>query len=71
MHIKFRGLIFRVSDWQENSWGLYFRHHVMSGVEGYIKKNLAEAVLYNHCWICSCRGLIFMDKRHTTKIYTP
>ena len=27
MCIKFCGLIFRVFDWQENSWGINFRDH--------------------------------------------
>ena len=27
MHIKFRELIFRVFDWQENLWGINFRGH--------------------------------------------
>ena len=27
MRIKFRGLIFRVVDWQENSWGINFCDH--------------------------------------------
>ena len=26
-HIKFRGLIFRIFDWQENLWGINFCGH--------------------------------------------
>ena len=64
MCIKFRGLIFHVFDWQENSWGINFHSH--GNIVGRIIIGLAKYASY-------C-GLIFVDKRHTmksTKIYTP
>ena len=57
MHIKFRGLNFHVFDWQENLWGINFCGH--SGVVGTIVVRFAKYTSY-------C-GLIFVDKRHTTK----
>ena len=63
-HIKFRGLIFCVVDWQENSWGINFHGH--GGMVGTIIVRFAKYASY-------C-GLIFVDKRHTmksTKIHTP
>ena len=48
-------------DWQENLWGINFCGH--GGMEGTIIVGFAKYA-----------GLIFMDKRHTTKstkIYTP
>ena len=62
--IKFCGLIFRVFDWQENSWDINFCGH--GGVVGTIIVRFAKYASY-----CV---LIFVDKRHTTKstkIYTP
>ena len=64
MHIKFCGLIFRVFDWQENSWGINFRGH--GGV--------VDTFIVGFAKYASYCGLIFMNKRHTTKstkIYTP
>ena len=56
MHTKFRRLIFRVFDWQENLWGINFRGH--GGMAGTI------VGFAKHASYC---GLIFVDKRHTTK----
>ena len=64
MCIKFCGLNFRVFDWQENSWGINF--HGFGGVVDTIVVEFAKYASY-------C-GLIFIDKRHTTKstkIYAP
>ena len=65
MHFKFRGLIFRVFDWQENLWGINFRsHHSVVGI----------IIIVGFAKYASYCGLIFVDKRHTmksTKIYTP
>ena len=64
MHIKFRGLIFHVFDWQENLWGINFHGH--GGMVGTIVVRLAKYASYYE--------LIFVDKRHTMKsttIYTP
>ena len=61
--IKFRGLIFRAFDWQENLWGINFHGH-----GGYVQ------LLLNLLSMLICCVLVFMDKRHTmksTKIYTP
>ena len=52
MHIKFRGLIFRAFDWQENSWGINFHGH--GGGVGTITIKFAKYA--NYC------GLIFVDR---------
>ena len=56
-HIKFCGLNFHVFDWQENLWGINFRGH--GSVVGMTVVGFAKYASY-------C-GLIFVDKRHTTK----
>ena len=64
MRIKFRGLIFHAFDWQENLWGINFR--------GY--GSVAGTIIVRFAKYASYCGLIFVDKRHTTKftkIYTP
>ena len=59
MHIKFHGLIFRVFDWQENSWGINFCGHGsmvvvlwinFRGLEAYheIHKNLYTSKISTH-----------------------
>ena len=53
MHIKFRGLIFCVFDWQENSWGINFCGH--GSVVGTIIVRFAEYASYY--------GLILVDIR--------
>ena len=63
MCIKFLGLNFCVLDKQENLWGINFHGHghMVSTIVGFA----------NYASFC---GLIFVDKRHTsksTKIYTP
>ena len=55
MCLKFCGPIFRVFDWQENSWGINFRDY--GGAIGTIIVRFAKYASY-------C-GLIFVDKRHT------
>ena len=57
MCIKFRGLIFCVFAWQENSWSINFCGH--GSVVGTIVAGFAKYASY-------C-GLIFVDKRHITK----
>ena len=57
MRIKFCVLIFHVFDWQENSLGINFCGH--GGVVGTIVVGFAKYASYF--------GLIFVDKRHTTK----
>ena len=59
--IKFLGLIFCAFDWQENLWGINFCGN--GGVVGTTVVGFAKYASY-------C-GLIVVDKRHTTKIYTP
>ena len=58
MRIKFHRLIFRVFDWQENSWGINF--HVYGGMVG--------TIIVEYASYC---GLIFVDNTKSTKIYTP
>ena len=61
MRIKFCELIFRVFDWQENSWDINFCGH--GGLVGTIVVRFAKYA-----------GLIFVNKKHTTKsmkIYMP
>ena len=58
MRIKFRGLNFHVFDWKENSWGINFCGH--GGMVGTIVVGFAK----KYAGYC---GLIFVDKRHTTK----
>ena len=63
MHIKFHGLIFRVFDWQENLWSIKFHGH----------GDLVVTIVVGFANYASYCGLIFMDKRNTTKsmkIYT-
>ena len=50
--IKFHGLIFRVFDWQENSWGINFHDH--GGMVGTIILRFAKYASYG--------GLIFVDR---------
>ena len=52
MHIKFRGLNFRVFDWKQNLWGINFCRYC--SMVGTIVVGFAKYV--NYC------GLIFMDK---------
>ena len=59
--LNFCGLIFRVFDWQENSWGINFRGH----------GSLIHTIAAKYASYC---GLIFVDKKYTmksTKIYIP
>ena len=57
MHIKFRELIFCVSDWQENLWGINFCGH----------GSMVRIIIVGLAKYASYCGLIFVDKRHTMK----
>ena len=59
--IKFRGLKFCVFDWKENLWSTNF--HGYGSVVGTTVIGFAKYASY-------C-GLIFADKRHTTKSRNP
>ena len=57
IYSKFRGLNFGVFDWKENLWGINFHGH--GGMVGTIIGFATYASSY-------C-GVVFVDKRHTTK----
>ena len=64
MHIKFYGLIFCVFDWQLNAWDINFCG----------RDSMVGTIVVRFAKYASYCGLIFVDKRHTTKftkIYTP